>query len=225
MLTNAEQSVIRDISDSLEPVTLLIKSLSKDDCRYESSEKIVDFVLQRLDKNKYSQFSQDLFKCIKDRINERRNIHVATATAWLNRQMSFGDSPKYFEYADKQTTMSFLNDLWCRLFSENNESNSFESNSENSCDQNATIDELLAFHLSKKSKVVPSSSLEEEFQTFLAGGVLGKRLGLLKDALDSISPTSTIAERCFSMAGNFVRQRRNRISDELLDAIIICRNK
>ena len=203
----------------------MIKSLSKSDCNYESSEKIIDFVLERLNKNKYSQFSKDLFECIKDRIIERRNIYVATASAWLSRQMSFGDKPKYYDYADKQSTILFLSDLWTRLFGENNDNNSFESNSDNSIDQNATIDEQLAFHLNKKRKVASSNSLSEEIESFLARDIIGKRLQLLKDALNSVSPTSTIAERCFSMAGNFVRQRRNRISDELLDSIIILRSK
>lgn len=223
-MSSAEEAVIKDISDTLEPVVLLIKTLSKSDCSYDSSEKVIDFVLQRLDKNQYSQFSKDLFDRIKNRIIERRNIQVATASAWLNRQMCFGDKPKYLEYADKESTLSFLKDLWERHFCETDETNSISS-SEGSIDQSATLEEQFASHMSKKEKLSLSNSLDNEFDSFMIGSDLGNRLKLLKDALKSISPTSTEAERCFSIAGNFVRQRRNRISDELLDSIVILRSK
>ena len=74
----------------------------------------------------------------------------------------------------------------------------------------------------KKAKVdTPKpSSFREEILAFENDMVLGQRLQALKHALESIPPTSILPERAFSLAENFVRRRRNRISEDLLDSLM-----
>ncbi len=56
------------------------------------------------------------------------------------------------------------------------------------------------------------------FSTFFRQ--LPKRLGLLHQALLTVQPTSTEAERSFSTSGNLVTKLRNRLKDSTIEDII-----
>ena len=73
----------------------------------------------------------------------------------------------------------------------------------------------------KKPKVTNENSFKEAFQIFKSSKIVPDLFGKLAKILNSITPSSIVPERLFSLAGNFIRIRRSRISGDLLDALIL----
>ena len=61
--------------------------------------------------------------------------------------------------------------------------------------------------------------IKKEFYFFYTNNTKGKFLTQVEKWLDTIRPTSVEAERCFSAAGLFASNVRNRLGDEVLSGL------
>lgn len=233
---------LKEISDALEPVVFLIKTFSKEKFDYSKSEDVLCFVLKKLSKAKNSDLAKTLFESIVARIKQRRNGVLATSIKFLNGKLSFRETNDHLDYSDKETTLKFLEDQYERLFGDDDSTPDYvtdedsitieesdqddEEDQDGSEEQQKTIEEELEEYVqSKKMKTADSKdSLRAELEKFIMNKTLGSKLRRLKAALESVQVTSTNAERCFSIAGNFCRKRRNRIGCLLLNSLVILCN-
>lgn len=62
-------------------------------------------------------------------------------------------------------------------------------------------------------------NITKEMNIFETTGVMSSNLKSIFDSLKSIPPTSTESERVFSLAGNIVTVRRQRLSDSNINMI------
>lgn len=232
MLSNDEEITLKEIAESLAPFVLLIKSFSKSDANYSNTDDILEFVIDKLSRNKDIGLSKYLYESLIVRVSERRIKVLATALSFLSKRHKFGQTHHHLEFSDRDSTIRFIANQFDRLYLSADKDNDFEkhpeSKSENSEIENEYKDidlqkELEEFRKAKLPKQSPDS-IFEEIEIFEKHGTYGAKLMDLKNSLESIPPTSILPERCFSMAGNFARKRRNRISDQLLDALIIMCN-
>ena len=82
-------------------------------------------------------------------------------------------------------------------------------------------DDFDNFVESNKVKPVFSESISDDMKQFHHSRVMSSNLQKLKDALETLQISSILPERAFSIAGNFVRARRTRLSDEVVDSLLI----
>lgn len=219
-LSASDIMFLEDIKVSLEPISLLIKTLSKQNLNYNEMDQICEFVLEKLLKNNSSYLSQKLFVELTKRIIERRNIVLATTVCYLNNTYKFNDKT-ILQHCTKNECYKFIEIHYTRLF-KSKEINIIEdiSNPPVNNKNQDLMSEFQNFKNLKKHNFAKNSILND-LVTFEISGILSDKLILIKNALESIQPTSVLCERAFSIAGNFLRKRRNKIGDELIDALII----
>ena len=66
-------------------------------------------------------------------------------------------------------------------------------------------------------------ALNGEIDRFVEEGSISDGLKIILNGLLSISPTSTSVERCFSSCGIVATSNRAYMSEDLLEAIILCK--
>ena len=217
--------VLQDLEFSLKPVYAVVNLLSKDQCNLAVLDRALEFLLYKLEKNTNSNLSLSLLDNLRKRIDERRNKVVSTLASFLEGMYNFGDESK-LDQATREQCITFAEQLAKRLLNSNEEE--FEhgeltcSDLESESAELELEDELRKFLEPKKREFKSSiNGISGEFNIFEQTGVLGKRLEAIKDAINTIQPTSTIPERIFSIAGHIVQRRRSRISEQLLNALMI----
>ena len=167
--------------------------------------------------------SQQLFYALDQRVKERRNIPLATAVCYLNGSYKFGDKTR-LSYCSKEECHNFIELHHARLFRARNNVEVEDILVEHVTSQYEDHQKEFQSYLNLKKAESSTSQILKALNIFEIQGVLNYDLSLIKNALESIQPSSVLSERAFLTAGNFLRKRRSRIGDELLDALMILSN-
>ena len=77
------------------------------------------------------------------------------------------------------------------------------------------------FSLPKKIQISKTSSIINDLSFFESSSIMSDNIQKFVKSLESISPTSTTCERCFSTAGQIISPIRSRIGSDLANAIIL----
>lgn len=216
-MSDEEFEALKGLRDGLKVIYLCMKKMSKDSINLAETDKVFEFLLPKLAQNK-TIFGESLFQNVKQRILERRNIVLSTLVAIVNGEFILNDTEdKMLKYASENEVLQ-LGEAIVEKFlnrSISNDEISIESM------QFENLEDELDQIFTKKPKVTNENSFKEAFQIFKSSKIVPDLFGKLAKILNSITPSSIVPERLFSLAGNFIRIRRSRISGDLLDALIL----
>ena len=115
----------------------------------------------------------------------------------------------------------FGTELFERLFPNKNaiiDENSPESDIE---ETTTDFEKIIEIAMKPKSKVTKNLTFQEMYSTFRKNGIEMDMLVKFKKALLSVVPTSVQSERIFSLCGSILTKKRNRISPNLLHALVL----
>lgn len=213
--------VLKMLFEVLHPMKVAVEALSRRDCNLVIAEIILSKLFEEL-QNKNNSLSIKMLTSLKTRVNERRDIQIYSLIKYLHNSDDYNS--KFFFYTPKSSLFIIAEEIFKRLFGD--ELNS--GNDSSSCEEDFPVsfqDQLEKAICSTRDKVTkkrkPDNVLKKELNVYEATGNRTTNLENLYNALITIRPTSTESERVFSVAGNIATKIRNRMSDELLNALII----
>lgn len=211
----------------LRPVKVVVEALSRQDATIVSSEGILKFMFSKLEEQG-SSMSLMLLERLKYRIGKRRNKDLVSLAMYLNNPFSITNCNEnkngFFTYLSKNAVINFANNLMNRLFLQNNVTPEDEDDDIQDTPKLSLADELQnaisANSMPLKLNECDLNSLRKEFQLYEATGKKTDIILKLHNAVNSVKPTSTEAERVFSTAGKFVTRIRSRLGDKSIDSLV-----
>lgn len=193
------------------------------------AERVINFLLNALQEQN-NVLARELFSRLLIRFNDRRDSKLIGLILYLiEPQLLIVDT--HFKYPSKNVIQKFGCELFNRLYS-NNEDLS-ETNTSHTTQQPVsimTLQDRLRNSLDVLEKIKMSSnteiceSLKKDFEYYDKFGKKSPRLQSLLEALLTIPPTSTRAERNFSLAANIVTKQRSKLTDQHVDAIFFLKS-
>ena len=216
-----EEFEFRLLKHIVNPAEITVEALCRRDMSLCSADAALNFMLSQIDKID-NDFACALYKAIKTRVLQRRNIHT-TVLKFLTTGNFEG--PKTTAHEIKIEIVRLL-----RRFKQENLVLPEESVSEFAENQNKSLKEKLeeALEASKLMKKVNNTSLEDvvskEMQMLSLEGGRGTYLQLIYDFLIIIPPTSVECERCFSTCGKICTKVKSSLSNELISALVFLRS-
>lgn len=223
MLSTTEIQKLEEITSCLGPLFVAVNALSKNDCNLAEADRILEFCLDQLEL-KDSALSRKLYANLLSRIKMRRDPKMSTLACYLNGYIDFDDITQ-LDYISKDECFKFAKNLHEKIFPNSIISNLVEPDMEEIPSQN--LQQKLNDYLTPKKLRVSGCQecIGNSLENFETTKMITDNLQIFIDAINTIQGTSTIAERVFSIAGNFVRRRRASIGDELLNALLILNYK
>lgn len=214
--------VLEMLVEVLTPVKDAVEALSRRDSNLLIADAIMNTLFDQLLLIK-SSFSQALTESIKEKISQRRDDKMLALISYLKNPDNFNANSK----TSKSSLKLYAEPIYKRLFDQSISqiSSSDDDISETQVDDcfkmklKTAIDNAKANP--KKPKSYQANLLKKEFDLYEASNIRTKNLDDLYNALLTIKPTSVDSERVFSVAGNFVTKIRNRMSNELLNALVV----
>lgn len=229
MWNEAEYPKLLELHKVLGPIRLAAEALGRRDANLLTSEGIFEFLLNEL-KNLNTEISLKLLYALEERIQERRQVELATLLLYLQNPQNISSSAKkssVLSLASKTEIIKLSGKILSRIFPNSYvETDSDEEQIEESTHQsNAFLKEAMEKSIHKfledpAEKLTNPTTLKAEFSLFDATNKKTKNLDLLFDALKTIKPSSVATERVFSISGNIVSKIRTRLSHRSVD--ILC---
>lgn len=245
-ISQDEFSIIKDVCNSLEPIEIAVNYLCQKDADLILSEKIVFFTLKKLAELD-TPTSRALHRQLTIRVEERRNVDLIHLVEYLN-------CPDYLDTASardqfgrkisKPAVIALAASLLQRLYPDTTDGNNAlserdEGTSNEEQVEDTTIktvsEEYAEFLLMPSINATTSSNsgrrktertiLKQECSLYESTKTRPENLEKLHKCLLTIKPTSVEPERAFSVMGLFLTKIRNRLSDNMLDAIIFLRHQ
>ena len=206
----------------LSPVKIAVNKIMEDNSNLLISDKVIEFTTKKLKEASNDAISEKFLELFSSHIESRKHPQLVSLMKFFddNEFLSREHSSTDFSSQKKKECLEFAAVLYSRLFEIDDEKELFSD--ESICDSSCSnIEDDLANFLEKKPKLPKKKSFAQLIEIYESTGVKGKELTDFENALLSVQPTSVMSERVFSIAGNYVRIRRNRMSPELLNALII----
>lgn len=217
LIDNVDFEALIALKNSLHPVEVAVRALSRNDANLSTADTIINFMLKKVNELN-SNFSFELHKNLSKRVDERINSDV----------MNLIKSLKDPNCIPSKNVLNFAGKLGQRLFG----FAGLESNDDSSLDDDhlqtsqMSLQEELDFLLSKENLLQTNKVnsefkwIKQEFMLFKNTGKRTENLEKLLNCLLSIKPTSTDVERVFSVCTNICTKIRSRLSDKSLNSII-----
>ena len=235
--SNNEISAIEEIIKALEPIKAAIDALGADDSDLVVSEKIIKFVMMKLQKNK-SSIGKKLYEAFRKRVGQRRNTYLIHLMEYLKNPSFVKNTHDHMgERIRKKDILRLAMEFAERLFpvTEQEERTSpplpspptstafTPSTAKNELYSflatNELVDENESHHSSGSSRV-----MTQAMRLYETSGERPPLLEKLYQAIATIKPTSVEAERAFSALGYFCTKQRNRLGPKTLDVLIFLRH-
>lgn len=230
MWNEAQYPKLLELHKVLGPIRLATEGLGRRDANLLTSEGIFGFLLSEL-KNLNTEISLKLLYALEERIQERRQIELATLLLYLQNPENISSSGKkssVLSLASKSEIIELAGRILSRIFPDSHvETDSDEEQIEETTHQsqsNTFLREAMEKSIHKfledpEEKLTHPKTLKAEFSLFEATNKRTKNLDLLFDALKTIKPTSIASERVFSISGNIVSKIRTRLSHRSVDVL------
>lgn len=228
--------LMKDVVQALEPIKAATESLSSKSVNLITTDLTLQFVLDELrNLTSLSTIGEQLYDTIENRVSQRRNEHVVSMLFYLSKEKPLLSEHQSLKYSSKKEIRSNLCKTYSRLFNSLEQGNDSDSDSDNDDDNDiveiVTETETMSakqrllsridLHKKKENETVAKSdSLIKDCDLLDKTGTLSERLQKVKNALLTIRPTSVDAERVFSSSGHFVTNKRTRLNDASINAII-----
>lgn len=230
-----------EILETLKPVRKAIERLSRQDTNLLTSEGVLKFLFKALEDNA-SVLSKALLIAIKEEISKRRDKSLISLIKFLHDPscLKIIEKDNFFKLNSKSDITKTAKLMMNKLYEDKSSTNEINCNNDdkdvttlndkedtqvepnNLSSQEISLDEKLEACILKTLRPMSTTSddyklLTNEINIFNATGKITENLELLRNALNTIRPTSTQNERNFSISGNFVSKIRNRLSDKSID--------
>lgn len=220
ILTENELSLLQKLSNALKPVYIASIRMGRNHVNLGTADKILVFMLEKLEALHDNPYAETIITELKARIIERRNSNLSYLCGTLNKDVKIDDLSDYLRNPSFNEMVEYAEKLYNRLFTQKNLEESLVI--EDIEEEPKSVEQQLEDYINKKVEY-NKDSFKSSFLNFRLTGIIDEKLMDLKSAVNSVHPSSILPERLFSLAGNFVRVRRNRIQSDLLDALIILR--
>ncbi|XP_073834402.1 uncharacterized protein [Musca autumnalis] len=217
--------VIEILVNVLYPIKEAVEALSRRDTNLIIADAVLKKLYDQLNSIDHT-ISRKLLETIKARITDRRDSKMMSLLKFLRDPDSLGNTD-----VPKKVVKLYAEEIYGRLFSDVESdvlsgSDDDIPNVENVESFESKLKEAIAAAKStpRKSKPCHKSFFRKELALYEVSKSRTKRLDYLYDALLSIKPTSVECERTFSIAGNFCTKKRNRMSSDLLNALVVLKS-
>lgn len=237
-LSSSNLNQCKDIVQVLEPLEILVKSLSKRSTTILGSEAAIICVFEHLE-NMDSELADEMLTALKNRLgSSRRNDKIVSMAKFFHDPENYStEQNNFFKPIPRTELEKEMLKLLKKLErdkseneaeNENEEDNTETSSEVGSCSFAETLkNKMLAFCKPKDYSKKSSNRLQtlrKELKYLEVSGNLPSSLKCLKSALMSIPPSSIEPERTFSLCEFFVTKRRSRFSDKIINALIFIKS-
>ena len=233
--TENDWNLLQSLISLLEPVKMGIEALGRQDATLLSAEGVNKFMLNQVRNGTVSgTLATALYHELEKYITERRNHELTNLLKYLTRP-DCSHLPTDFAFESMPSRSKIENSIkkiWTRLFASDEEvelqisdNNDSDKNNSDNKGQTPQLHDVLSrsiMEATSSSTPICSTSLSllrKEMNLFEATKKLPESLRLVKDALETVSPTTVEVERSFSTSGNFVSKIRNRLGDKTIDTL------
>lgn len=214
-------NAIEDLLAALKPIQEAVIELSKHNSNILIADATVIYVIEKL-RSLGSSLSINLCAALVERYKARR-LNVEVSLLHLLMKMEYPKETKDFAKCSKKDIKNAAVDLSTRLYPDPDLEASPEVQTDRDQDNTEQIEPLSlakGIRQSLKPKVGPKVDFEKEFKMLEATNQLSPRLELVRDALLSIPPTSTICEQAFSVAESFKNKKRSCLGAKRTNALV-----
>lgn len=231
---------IKELVSALTPIQVTVETLSRNDIDLLKADIILEQLLLELKSLKFD-IGKRLYQSVLSRVRERRLESLASISRYLNNPNEYSTvkNNSMLSYCSKTHIYEESSKLLKRLYNDknssssgNNESFNVDSDTEMEVEQDTTSTDFAANLKQVLSKVdkpktdvemkdnLNVKSIKRDFVMLEANGTKSKALQRLESTVKAVRPTSTEAERTFSVATNFVNKLRTRLADSVLDTLV-----
>ena len=236
-LSDNEMKEINDMCEALAPFEAAVDALASEDADMLLSGKIIAFVLKKLGELQ-SNISKELIQRFSVRIGERRNDQLVHLFEYLKKSSYINQPEDHLGHKIcRQKIAAIATTLIQRLFgnngfdkvASNEEVTTSNTNGQETQTQMTLAQELHAFVADDKNEEeqyndVSSQVVQKEMMLHEITKTRPNNLEKLYAALKTIKPTSVEAERAFSVLDYFGSKIRNRLNDDIIDALLFLRH-
>lgn len=221
--------ILKDFKDALSPVKLAVEALGRDDATLITAETVIVFMYKKIGILK-SNIAQKLLTALKLRISNRRNVELTSLIHYLIDPHNWNKHGELLPYSTKAEILAYGEHLFKRLFVVTTLPPDAEQEKGNCASTQLSMTEELELAIKNATtqpfKQSPQSVnlFEKECNIFEYSGERTNNLENLFKALLTISPTSTNAERVFSIAGNICNKTRTRLGDDAIGALVFLKH-
>ena len=201
-------SLLNEIKDVLHPINIAPKRLCADHVTIDDSERIIKFALSKLGAIG-SELADKLKSKLHERTSHRQNEFLVNLFQWLQ-------SPTPLDPEMEETMIALCERLFpnCNSIPKSINETSNETGNE-------TFEEELEKMIKNKKRKAEKITIKEAIDAYSISRVMPQELHKLQEALESVQATSVLSERVFSLCGNFLTAKRNRMSGSLLHSLIL----
>lgn len=233
--TDAEENHCEDIINALKPIRVAVEALSRKNVNLLAADSILKFLFTKLE-NQHTELGDEFLSSLKRKLTDRRSSSLLSAFKYLHDPVnSCCEKSAFFQTYSKTELIKEAKAYLVRLFSTSTQEDQAVSDSgddavivNNSDEEEDMAKQLEKYvqHCSKPNANIAQhaanqlfSSFRNELNVYEKSGQKTQNVQRLIGAFNTIKPTSTQNERNFSTSGNFVSQKRTRLSDAAIDSL------
>jgi len=206
---------LSSLMNAIKPLTLAVETLGRQNANLLTAKGAMNFLYKKLDECNNDMICSTLKLNIERRMKERENSTIIDTLACLTNN----------SIKPSKIVLEFASNLFGRLFESS--SSISPSSSPEHVDLNTDAPTSLEAELDAAINYVTceniqksSLNIKDDFIIFKKTGQRPEKLEKLFEALTTIKPSSTEAERTFSVSSHFCGKLRTRLSDYSLNCLV-----
>lgn len=217
MLDGINLETLQMLVNILAPIELAVLELGKRDANLRKAMISIEFVREKI-----SQSSSAISEKLLENINEYIEARIDKNVFHLIESLDTASVPSnsVLKYATELMKRIFGNDETDNEHVPDNPQPTISCQNDNFSSLAKELTQRITSSSVPKTTQVKFDKLKQEFKIFKSTGNRTENLEKLRNALDTIQPTSTESERVFSVAGNFISKLRCRLSDKSVNALV-----
>lgn len=231
-MTEDDFVIITDLVRALSPVKSAVTTICKKNSTLYEADLVTIVLFEKLNKQE-SLVARSLSRNLKIEIAKRRTIlsdclfFLETKNVSLEVHTLLGTN-----LPQRAAIQAKLSEMIKKTDEANNSQNSsLVTLDDHSFDEDSEADFFMQVRKRMKRPVNEVQNANDaiqviidELETFENTGAFGKNLKFLYQTLKSVKPTSVDSERAFSTASKFCTKLRNRLSDDLLNDLLVVKD-
>ena len=219
------------LSDTLNPVEIVLKKLCSDGINILKAEASITFLLSKM-KSMQNCFAAQLHQSLLQRYSQRRQIEAISLCKYLHNP-SYLHNDTMFSINSKAMIKKCAQQTVTRLFEDAQTSSSETEVIENTHQQSGETEEkdfyeeyakTLEKFDSDAQSLPCKPGMNKELKYFEETGNRCSNIKNLHKSMLTIQATSVQAERGFSASGLFLTKLRTSLSEDTLDALCFLRD-